>query len=285
MSAKDVTSNAEHSKKDTTVTRNEIVVMTKIPPEQKNEVPQAKPNLPRTPLKYARASEFLAAAKEPVDPIPPTLAPADDNITPHAKQRMTRSVSKQEQEAERQLLQDMQAAQIDDIDSDDFTYKGSDLQQDTPPSQHSHDSDYQPTPSFGRDENTSRKPSGDHGIPNGPPVATISNNEIAKDPNDTLEWDQTDSLVPLRDNKCTEFLTDLVMRFIATHNFKSDISRAGIISMIEGAGLDYWGVLAAISKGVTPIKYVNSKKSTYVQNEIASYVGESHHHPYSPRAT
>ncbi|HJS83342.1 MAG TPA: hypothetical protein VJ742_10960 [Nitrososphaera sp.] len=33
MSAKDVTSSAEHSKKDTTVTRNEIVIMTKIPPE------------------------------------------------------------------------------------------------------------------------------------------------------------------------------------------------------------------------------------------------------------
>jgi hypothetical protein len=74
MSAKDVTSSAEHSKKDTTVTRNEIVVMTKIPPEQKNEVPQAKPELPRTPLKYARASELLTAAKEPVDPILPTLA-------------------------------------------------------------------------------------------------------------------------------------------------------------------------------------------------------------------
>jgi hypothetical protein len=55
--------------------------------------------------------------------------------------------------------------------------------------------------------------------------------------------------------------------------------------MIEGAGLDYWGVLAAISKGVDPLKYVSSKKATYVQNEIASYVGESHHQPYSPGAT
>jgi hypothetical protein len=73
--------------------------MTKLPPEQKNEVPQAKPELPRTPLKYARASELLTAAKEPVDPIPPTLAAANDKITPHTKQQMTRSVSKQEQEA------------------------------------------------------------------------------------------------------------------------------------------------------------------------------------------
>jgi hypothetical protein len=210
----------------------------------------------------------LAAAKEPVNPIPPTLAAANDNITPQAKQRMTRSVSKREQEAGRQLLRDMQAAHLDNVDSNDFTYKGSDLHQDTPPSQHSHNSDYQPTPSFGRDENTSRKPSGDHGILRGPPVATIGNKGIAEDLNDTLEWDPADSLVPLQDNKCAKFLADLVMRFIATHNIKSDISRAGIISMIEGAGLDYWGVLAAISKGATPMEYVSSKKATYVQNKI-----------------
>jgi hypothetical protein len=31
--------------------------------------------------------------------------------------------------------------------------------------------------------------------------------------------------------------------------------------------------------------YVSSKKATYVQNEIATYVGESHHQPFSPGAT
>jgi hypothetical protein len=91
----------------------------------------------------------------------------------------------------------MEAANLDDVDSDDYTYKGNDLHQDIRPSQHSPNSGYQPTPSFGRDENTSRKPSGDHGIPSGPPVATIGNNGIAKDLNNTLEWDPTDNLVPL----------------------------------------------------------------------------------------
>jgi hypothetical protein len=131
MPAKDVTSSAEHSKKDATVARNDIVIMTKIPPEQKNEIPQAKFKLPRTPLKYAQASELLTAAKEPVDLILPTLAAANDEVTPHTKQRMTRSVSKQDFEAGQQLLQDMEAAKLDDVDSDDYTYKGSDLHQDT----------------------------------------------------------------------------------------------------------------------------------------------------------
>jgi hypothetical protein len=180
----------------------------------------------------------------------------------------------------------MEDATLDNIDSKDYTYKGSNLHQDTPPSQHSPDSDYQPTPSLDGNGNTSRNnPTGDHGTSRGPPAVTIGNKGSAKNIDDTMEWNLSDNLVPLQDNKCIKFLADFVMRFMTVHKIKSDISQAGIISMIEGAGLDYWGILAAISKETDPMTYVSSKKAFYIQNKIANYVGEFHHQPYSPGAT
>jgi hypothetical protein len=54
--------------------------------------------------------------------------------------------------------------------------------------------------------------------------------------------------------------------------------------MIEGAGLDYWGVLASIAKSGNPTRYVSSQHAHYIINEAISYVGETHSHPYSPGA-
>jgi hypothetical protein len=54
--------------------------------------------------------------------------------------------------------------------------------------------------------------------------------------------------------------------------------------MIEGAGLDYWGVLASITKSRNPTDFLSSKFAHYITNETASYVGEMHSHPYSPGA-
>jgi hypothetical protein len=54
--------------------------------------------------------------------------------------------------------------------------------------------------------------------------------------------------------------------------------------MIEGAGLDYWGVLASITKSGNPTDFLSSKFAHYIINKTASYVGEMHSHPYSPGA-
>jgi hypothetical protein len=69
-----------------------------------------------------------------------------------------------------------------------------------------------------------------------------------------------------------------------THNIKSDISRVGLIMMIEGAGLDYWGVLASIAKDGNPTGFLSSKFAHYITNKTATYVGEMLSHPYSPGA-
>jgi hypothetical protein len=73
-----------------------------------------------------------------------------------------------------------------------------------------------------------------------------------------MEWVPTDNLIPLQDNKCTEFLTNYITTYIATRNIKSDISRVGLMLMIEGAGLDYWGVLASIAKNGNPTEFLSS---------------------------
>jgi hypothetical protein len=65
------------------------------------------------------------------------------------------------------------------------------------------------------------------------------NDGNAKDSYNTLEWVPDDSLIPLHDNKCTKFLTNYIMTYIATRNIKSDISWVGLMLMIEGAGLGY----------------------------------------------
>jgi hypothetical protein len=54
--------------------------------------------------------------------------------------------------------------------------------------------------------------------------------------------------------------------------------------MIEGAGLDYWGVLASIAKGGNPTNFLSSKYAHYITNETITYVGEIHSHPCSPGA-
>jgi hypothetical protein len=105
-------------------------------------------------LIYARASELLKAANASVDTHLPTLATDNNKTTPHATQRVTRSVSKQEQRAEDQLLQEMEGASLDDIYSKDYTYKDNltgNPRENLPPSQHAPGSDYRPPPSL--DEN------------------------------------------------------------------------------------------------------------------------------------
>jgi hypothetical protein len=136
------------------VARNNVITMKNSSPEQKNKVPQAKPDITCTPLLYGQASEILKAANKPVDTPLPTLATNASKITPHATQRVTRLVSKQEQRAEDKFLQEMEGASLDDVYSDDYTYKDNltgNPRENSPPSQHAPDSDYRPTPSL--DEN------------------------------------------------------------------------------------------------------------------------------------
>jgi hypothetical protein len=174
----------------------------------------------------------------------------------------------------------MQGASLDDIYSDDYTYKDNltgDPHESSPPSQHAPGSDYRPTPSL--DENGTVFPDqyNDHD-------AVDKGNANAKDSYNTAEWVPDDNLIPLHDNKCSKFLANYIQAYTKTHNIKSDISRAGLIMMIEGAGLDYWGVLASITKSGNPTDFLSSKFAHYIINETASYVGEMHSHPYSPGA-
>jgi hypothetical protein len=145
------TSQAKQSKNEMDVARSNFVTMKNLSSERKNEEPQAKTDTTRTPLVYARASELLEAANASVDTHLPTLATDDNKLPPHVTQQVTRSVSKQEQQAEDQFLQEMASASLDDIHSDDYTYKDnltSDPRENSPPSQHAPGSDYRPTPSF-----------------------------------------------------------------------------------------------------------------------------------------
>jgi hypothetical protein len=139
------TSQAKQSKNEMDVARSNFVTMKNSSSEQKNEEPQAKPGTKRTPLIYARASELLKAANALVDTHLPTLATNDNKITPHATQQVTRLVSKQEQQAEDQFLQEMEGASLDDIYSNDYTYKDNlrgNPRENLPPSQHGPDSDH-----------------------------------------------------------------------------------------------------------------------------------------------
>jgi hypothetical protein len=73
---------------------------------------------------YARASELLKAANEPVSTPLPTLATNDSKITSHATQRVTWFlVSKQEQRVEDRSDNEMEDASLDDIYSNDYTYR------------------------------------------------------------------------------------------------------------------------------------------------------------------
>jgi hypothetical protein len=99
-----------------------------------------------------------------------------------------------------------------------------------------------------------------------------------------VEWVPTDNLIPLHNNKCTEFLTNYIAAYILTRNIKSDISRVGLMMMIEGACLDYWGVLASIAKDGNPTNFISSKYAHYITSKTITYVGEIHSHPYSPGA-
>jgi hypothetical protein len=164
-----MTSQAKQLKNEMDVARNNVVIMKNLSLEQKNKVPQAKPDITRTPLMYARASELLKAANEPVDTPLPILATNNSKITSHATQRVTRLVSKQEQQVEDQFLQEMEGASLDDIYSDDYTYKDNlngDPRENLPPSQHDPNSDYQPTPSLDENGTVFHNQNNDHDISN-----------------------------------------------------------------------------------------------------------------------
>ena len=120
---------AEPSKNKATVTRNDIRTVQQVTKEkqessseQKKETLKEKSNTSFTPLKYARASELLEAAREPVDLSPSTIAGIVAKTPPHTNQRMTRSVTKQGRQSEQVMLQQMASASIDDINSDDYSY-------------------------------------------------------------------------------------------------------------------------------------------------------------------
>jgi hypothetical protein len=164
-----MTSQAKQSKNEMDVTRNNVVTMKNLSSEQKNEVPQAKPDITRTPLLYARASELLKAANKPVNTPLPTLATNNSKVTPHATQRVTRSVSKQEKQVEDQFLQEMEGASLDDIYSNDYTFKDnlkSNPCENLPPSQHGPNSDHRPTPSLDENGTVFRNQNNDHDASN-----------------------------------------------------------------------------------------------------------------------
>jgi hypothetical protein len=174
----------------------------------------------------------------------------------------------------------MAGASLDDIHSDDYTYKDnltSNPRENAPPSQHAPGSDYRPNPSFDGNGPFFRDQDNGHDAVN-------TGNANAKDSYDTAEWVPDDNLIPLSDNKCSEFLANYIQAYTKTHDIKSDISQVGLIMMIEGAGLDYWGVLASITKNGNPTDFLSSKFAHYIITKTASYVGEMHSHPYSPGA-
>jgi hypothetical protein len=129
----------------------------------------------------------------------------------------------------------MEGASLDDIYSNDYTYKDNlkgNPRENLPPSQHDPNSDYQPTPSLDENGTIFCNQNNDHDASNQHSIPKKVDKGNAKVIDNTMEWIPADNLVPLQDNKCTKFFTNYITKYTAVHNIKSDISRVGLMSMI-----------------------------------------------------